>query len=321
MSQHNLSKIEKYKAILLKNPRSPVFPTLADAYRKMGMLQDALKVTKKGLKHQPEFISALVAHSRILFELKDYKEAMKTLKKVIGLSPQNLWALRLKGLCHLKLCQYLEAFSCLKKLLALKPDDQQAQELVSQLDFIETVPEGPDPITFTKDGLDQWVSRLPSAEQAVFLIDKFLMLDRKVAENIAHCAHGIWPTSQELKQRLKLLAQKEQNSQESLSQKELTITEQTITELSVPKSLTQKEPTITEQSALNSLIQKEPHTQESFVQKDQTVFKESFVQKEQTFLKQHSGKRQIFFELQKKKEFYHRCLNALNKAVDPNKGP
>ena len=314
MGQHDLSKIEKYKAILLKNPRSPVFPTLADAYRKMGMLKDALKVTKKGLKYQPEFISGLVAHSRILFELKDYEEAMKTLKKVIGLSPENLWALRLKGLCHLKLCEYLKAFSCLKKLLALKPDDQNAQELVSQLDFIETLPDGPDPITFTKDGLDQWVNRLPNAEQAVFLIDKFLMLDRKVAENIAHCAHGIWPTSQKLKQRLELLAQKEQNSQESPTQKEQTITEQTMTELSVPKSLTQKEQTMTELSFPKSLTQKEQTMAE-------LSFPKSLIQKEQTVLKQQNGKHQILIELQKKKEFYHRCLNALNKAVDPDKGP
>ena len=39
MNQYDPKKIEELQLVLLKNPRSPVFAALAEAYRKMGLLE------------------------------------------------------------------------------------------------------------------------------------------------------------------------------------------------------------------------------------------------------------------------------------------
>lgn len=207
MSQYDPKKIEEYQLILLKNPRSPVFAALAEAYRKMGLMEEALEVTHKGVKHNPEFVSGLVAHAKVLFELKDYRQAQKALVKAHLLKPENLLALRLLSSCYIKLRKHREALQSFKKLLIFCPNDEAALDFIAKWEFLEHLPANENQSGFEFDDVDEWVRKLPSEQQALHLIDSFMNYgDRVSAEEIANSASLFWPMSEEIKKRHDILA-------------------------------------------------------------------------------------------------------------------
>ena len=206
MSQYDPKKIEELQIILLRNPRSPVFAALAEAYRKMGLLEEALEVTTKGIKHNPDYVSGLVAHSKILYELKDYRQALKFLGKANLLRPENILALRLLGHCHLKMRQYKKSLGAFKKLLIIKPTDKAAIQFVKKWDFLDNLPLNSNSEAIELEHYDSWVKELPSTEQVTHLIDSFMNNgDWQSALEIANTALSHWPTSEDIKQRQKLL--------------------------------------------------------------------------------------------------------------------
>ncbi len=138
MSDDNLRKIREYQKILLKNPRSSLFAMLAESYRRMGRLQEALEVTRKGLEYKPDFVSGLVVHAKVLFDLKEYRLAIQNFEKSLALSPKNLLSLRFTALCYLKMGQRQKAMNYINELLRLNPEDREALELVRQIESPDT---------------------------------------------------------------------------------------------------------------------------------------------------------------------------------------
>lgn len=214
MSHYDPKKIEEYQLILLKNPRSPVFAALAEAYRKMGLLDEALEVTQKGVKHNPEFVSGLVAHSKILYELRDYREALKILTKAHLLKPENLLALRLLSHCYAKLKRYPEALRSFKKLLIVHPNDESALSFIQKWEFLESLPKDPRQKSIELDDIDSWIKRLPGVEQALHLVDSFVHFgDKKAALEITNSARLIWADDETLKSRQDMLYKSLESSQ------------------------------------------------------------------------------------------------------------
>src|SRR5258708_20431187 len=62
---------------------SRVFLQLAEEYRHLGRVQDALEVLESGLKEHPGYLSALVAKGRCLLELSDAGAAREVLERVV----------------------------------------------------------------------------------------------------------------------------------------------------------------------------------------------------------------------------------------------
>lgn len=206
MSQYDPKKIEEYQLILINNPRSPVFAALAEAYRKMGLLEEALEVTQKGIKHNPEFVSGLVAHAKVLYELKDYRQAVLALTKAHALKPENLLALRLLGHSYLKLRNHHEALRTFKKLLIISPNDSIAIGFIEKWEFLENIPSQNSPEHFQLENSKNWVQNLPSVKQALHIIDSFMNYgDMEAAYDILHSALSAWTDNDDLKQRQKLI--------------------------------------------------------------------------------------------------------------------
>ena len=200
--QYDAKKIEEYQLILLKNPRSPVFAALAEAYRKMGLLEEALETTHKGLRHNPEFVSGLVAHAKILFEMKNYSEAQQALKKATLLKPENILALRLLAHSYLKLRKHMEALRTYKKLLTYSPNDDKALAFIQKWEFLESVQFPTENFDFNIDQVEDWIGRLPNPEQVVHLIDSFLAQgDSKTAAKIFEVGRLAWPYHTDIKDR------------------------------------------------------------------------------------------------------------------------
>ena len=91
--------LKKYQ----EDPGSRVFAPLAEAYRKAGMVNEAIEIAREGLRVHPGFVGGRVALARALFDQQQYQEVIEELSKVIQDVPDNLVAQRLLAESYLML--------------------------------------------------------------------------------------------------------------------------------------------------------------------------------------------------------------------------
>jgi cytochrome c-type biogenesis protein CcmH/NrfG len=65
------SEIEKLEARYRDNPKGRNFAPLADAYRKAGLIDNAVELCQTGLKLHPDYVSAYIVYARCLVDKKD----------------------------------------------------------------------------------------------------------------------------------------------------------------------------------------------------------------------------------------------------------
>jgi tetratricopeptide (TPR) repeat protein len=136
MSGINTEFVERYQLEYEKNPKSKVFAPLAEAYRKMGLFDEALNICRRGVMMHPDFSSGRVAFAKVLIDRKQYSAAIDQLVKAIDLSPDNLLAHSLIGESWLALRNPKEALKAFKMVLFLNPGDTRAQEIVRKWEFL-----------------------------------------------------------------------------------------------------------------------------------------------------------------------------------------
>lgn len=136
MNPINYEFIEKYQKIFEQDPQSKVFAPLGEAYRKMGLLDEAMVVLKKGVRFHPHFASGRVALAKVLIEKKLYQEAVEHLKSASELSPENILAHRLLAECYIYLKSPKDALKAFKMVLFLNPNDAQAQGHIKKLESL-----------------------------------------------------------------------------------------------------------------------------------------------------------------------------------------
>lgn len=87
-----LSKIAAYTEILVKDPRSTIFVSLAETYRKLGLLDDARRIIEKGLDQHPDFSPAHIVLARVLCQLANYSGSQQAFETALELDPESLAA-------------------------------------------------------------------------------------------------------------------------------------------------------------------------------------------------------------------------------------
>src|SRR4051812_1873041 len=97
------SFVERYQMIFEKDPKSKVFAPLAEAYRRMGLLNEAIDLAEKGVKTHPHFASGRVALGKCFVQKGEYQKATEHLMIARDLSPENLLAHQLIAECYLRL--------------------------------------------------------------------------------------------------------------------------------------------------------------------------------------------------------------------------
>src|SRR3954451_675653 len=90
------------------DPTSRVFAPLAEAYRKAGLIDEAIDIAREGLKNHPGFVGGRVALARALFEKKEYEQVIEEVKQVVQDVPDNLVAQKLLAESCLMLGQVAE---------------------------------------------------------------------------------------------------------------------------------------------------------------------------------------------------------------------
>ena len=138
------AEIEKYLEILAKDPNSRVFAPLAEAYRKAGLLDDAVETALEGLRIHPNYLGGRVALGRAYFEKRQYAEAAAEMQKVAKSAPDNIIAHKVLGQIASRQNDLPAAEKAFKMVLLLDPRDQEAQQFIA--DLAGAVPAAPAPV-------------------------------------------------------------------------------------------------------------------------------------------------------------------------------
>jgi len=118
-------------------PDSYVFAPLADAYRKSGMLEEAVEICKKGLRKHPSYPSGHVVQGKCHFDLGEVDEAEESFRAVIELDENNLVALKFLGMIQVGRGELERAKDRFKHILALDPDNREITSMLEDVRVAE----------------------------------------------------------------------------------------------------------------------------------------------------------------------------------------
>jgi tetratricopeptide (TPR) repeat protein len=121
-------EMERYRAMIAKDPNSRVFAALAELYRKAGMLDEAVRLCLSGTKAHPKYMSGRVALARAYADKGMLKEAKEEVLTVVSITPDNILANKILGEIQLLEGDTPKAVESFTKVLALAPDDAEAKQ-------------------------------------------------------------------------------------------------------------------------------------------------------------------------------------------------
>lgn len=121
---------------LHEDPSSRVFAPLAESYRRLGRVDEAIEICQRGLEHHPDFHSGRVALARCYLEKHRYQDAQFECEKVVQLAPENILAQKILGDALLAQGQTHSALHAFKMALLLAPCDISLSEKVHQLERV-----------------------------------------------------------------------------------------------------------------------------------------------------------------------------------------
>jgi len=126
------------------DPSSRVFLQLAEEYRHLGRVQDALQVLDAGLKEHPGYLSALVAKGRCLLELGDAGAARGVLERVVQQDATQMVANKLLVRAYLETGDPERAGQRLDLYSLLNDSDPEIAELRQRVVAMSRPPRAPD---------------------------------------------------------------------------------------------------------------------------------------------------------------------------------
>ncbi len=115
------------------DPGSRLFVSLADEYRKLGRVRDALSALQKGLLAHPGYIAAQVALGRVYLEADQKVDSIATFTKVLAADPGNLVAAKSLADVYLGRGDNLEALKKYKLYRALS-GDRKIDDVIARLE-------------------------------------------------------------------------------------------------------------------------------------------------------------------------------------------
>lgn len=133
--------MKQYPPLLLKylkqfqeDPTSKVFAPLAECYRKIGLIEQAIEICNEGLTANPDFTGGKVALARALYDKKMYLEVRDILLPIIDQIPDNLIAQRLLADTSLMLGHFKDALNANRMILYFNPNDKESYEIINELE-------------------------------------------------------------------------------------------------------------------------------------------------------------------------------------------
>jgi tetratricopeptide (TPR) repeat protein len=127
------SEIEKLEARYRENPKGRNFAPLADAYRKAGLIDNAIELCQVGLQLHPDYVSGHIVHGRCLVDKKDDVGAEAVFRRVLDLDPENILALKVLAEISERNERFDQAMEWLNRLLMADPMNGEAADGLSRV--------------------------------------------------------------------------------------------------------------------------------------------------------------------------------------------
>jgi tetratricopeptide (TPR) repeat protein len=226
MQDINPELIEKYQILLQKDPKSQIFAPLTEAYRKMGLLEEAFRIAVRGVQFNPNFSGGRIALAKVFLDRGSTQAAQDELEKAVEFSQDNILAYSLLGECYLKTKRPKEALRAFKMVLFLAPTNEKAARAVRKLESL-TADEYEEDLFEMKplpqvEGLKPQEDLTPirpvghegnhgtsDLERSLSLADAFIIRnDAERALNVLKEAEGRFGPHPELVKRIKLVNQR-----------------------------------------------------------------------------------------------------------------
>lgn len=214
--------IERYQLLLQKDPKSQVFAPLTEAYRKMGLLEEAFRIAVRGVQFNPNFGGGRIALAKVFLDRDNAGGALDELEKAVDLSPDNILAHMLLADCYLKAQRPKDALRAFKMVLFLAPTNEKAMKAVRKLESLtadeyeddlfemKPLPQAADLKTEAPERLKP-VSEKPTSdlERILSLVDAFIVRnDIEKASQTLKESERSFGSHPELVKRLKLVNQR-----------------------------------------------------------------------------------------------------------------
>jgi tetratricopeptide (TPR) repeat protein len=156
------------------DPTSRVFLQLAEEYRHLGRVQDALAVLDRGLKEHPGYLSALVAKGRCHLELGEGEPARAVLERVVKQDATQMVANKLLVRAYLETGEPAKARERLDLYSLLNDSDPEIEELRRRIKSLDRPPvpaEEPRPMNADPFSLEPPAARRESRQAGTDLFD------------------------------------------------------------------------------------------------------------------------------------------------------
>ncbi len=128
------SLLAKYSLMYEKKPRSRVFAPLAETYRKLGMLDEASKILKDGIRNHPSYTLGYVVLGSCYYDLQNYEMSYNTVRPFVAQNLENITLQKLFAKTCINLGHLDEALQTFKYLMLLNPKDQYVADQIKLLE-------------------------------------------------------------------------------------------------------------------------------------------------------------------------------------------
>ncbi|MDP7321308.1 MAG: CDC27 family protein [Bacteriovoracaceae bacterium] len=128
------SLLTKYTLMYEKKPRSRVFAPLAETYRKLGMLDEAMKILSQGIKIHPTYTLGYIVLGHCYYDQQNYEMAYSTVRPFVSQNLENITLQKLFAQTCINLGYLEEALQTFKYLLLLNPKDKYIAEQIKLLE-------------------------------------------------------------------------------------------------------------------------------------------------------------------------------------------
>ena len=130
-----IGKIGSYLQIITKDPSSTAFVPLAEAYRQIGLLDDALEAARFGTEMLPHFSPGFSTMGRILGQMGRLDESMSAYARALSIDRQSQAALVGLSRLHLVRGERDQARKILQQAQEFHPDDEKISDMLTALDL------------------------------------------------------------------------------------------------------------------------------------------------------------------------------------------
>ena len=125
--------IRRYEERLARDPASLAFAPLADAYRKVGRMREAINLCREGLGRFPHYTTARLILAKAHLDDGNPEAALAELGVIIQSSPKDAQAYRLTAEIHRRAGRLEEARQHLERVVKLDAGDRESRLLLDTL--------------------------------------------------------------------------------------------------------------------------------------------------------------------------------------------